>query len=197
MNPTKERILDTAERLFAEQGYTATSLRGIIAEAEVNLAAVHYHFHSKEALLEAVILRRSVPANRERLILLDRCEQAAGNRPPSLEQVIEAFVAPTFRMARDPASGRRSAVRYTHRPVPRCAGAFRRRHAPGTAGLAARGVILASEFCHRGARPGPARRIEGSGSHLGFFPRFQFGTGPGGADRLPERGIPRSAHPCN
>ena len=105
MNHTKERILDTAERLFSEQGYAATSLRGIIAEAEVNLAAVHYHFHSKEALLEAVILRRSVPANQERLVLLDRCEQAAGNNPPSLEQVIEAFIAPTFRMARNPASG--------------------------------------------------------------------------------------------
>ena len=50
MNYTKERILDTAERLFAKQGYAATSLRGIIAEAGVNLAAVHYHFHSKEAL---------------------------------------------------------------------------------------------------------------------------------------------------
>jgi AcrR family transcriptional regulator len=105
VNHTKERILDTAERLFSEQGYAATSLRGIIAEAGVNLAAVHYHFHSKEAQLESVILRRSVPANQERLILLDRCEQAAGVNPPPLEQVIEAFVAPTFRMARNPASG--------------------------------------------------------------------------------------------
>ena len=104
-NHTKERILDTAERLFAEQGYSATSLRGIIAAAGVNLAAVHYHFHSKEALLEAVILRRALPANQERLALLDRCEQAAGDRPPALEKIIEAFVAPTFRMARDPACG--------------------------------------------------------------------------------------------
>ena len=105
MTHTKDRILDTAERLFAEQGYAATSLRSIIAEAEVNLAAVHYHFHSKEALLEAVILRRSVPANQERLALLDQCERSAGEKPPALEQVIEAFVAPTFRMARNPASG--------------------------------------------------------------------------------------------
>jgi AcrR family transcriptional regulator len=105
VNHTKERILDTAERLFSEQGYAATSLRGIIAEAEVNLAAVHYHFHSKEALLEAVILRRSVPANQERLLLLDECERAAGDNPPPLQEVIAAFVAPTFRMARNPASG--------------------------------------------------------------------------------------------
>ena len=105
MNHTKERILDTAERLFSEQGYAATSLRSIIASAGVNLAAVHYHFHSKEALLEAVILRRSVPANQERLALLERYELAAGDNPPPLEKVIEAFVAPTFRMARDPANG--------------------------------------------------------------------------------------------
>ena len=105
MNLTKERILDTAERLFAEHGYAATSLRGIIAEAGVNLAAVHYHFHSKEALLEAVILRRSVPANQERLALLDRFEKEAGGNPPPLEKVIEAFAIPTLHMSRDPQSG--------------------------------------------------------------------------------------------
>ena len=105
MNDTKERILDTAERLFAQQGYAATSLRSIIAEAGVNLAAVHYHFHSKEALLEAVVLRRSVPANQERLALLDRFEREAGGNPPPLEKVIEAFVAPTLQMSRDPRSG--------------------------------------------------------------------------------------------
>jgi AcrR family transcriptional regulator len=71
----------------------------------VNLAAVHYHFHSKEALLEAVILRRSVPANHERLALLDRFEKEAGGNPPPLEKVIEAFVAPTLQMSRDPQSG--------------------------------------------------------------------------------------------
>ena len=104
MTDTKERILDTAERLFSEQGYAATSLRSIIARAGVNLAAVHYHFHSKEALLEAVILRRSVPANHERLALLERFEKEAGGKPPPLEKVIEAFVAPTLQMSRDPQS---------------------------------------------------------------------------------------------
>lgn len=105
MNHTKERILDTAERLFSAQGYAATSLRSIIAEAGVNLAAVHYHFHSKEALLEAVILRRSVPANRERLALLEKFEKEAGGEPVSLEKVIEAFVSPTLQISRDPQNG--------------------------------------------------------------------------------------------
>ena len=55
MIQTKDRILESAEKLFAEQGYAATSLRSIIAAAGVNLASVHYHFHSKESLLEAVM----------------------------------------------------------------------------------------------------------------------------------------------
>src|SRR6266849_7254792 len=75
---TKQRILDSAERLFAENGFDSTSLRTIIADAQVNLAAIHYHFHSKEALLDAVILRRLEPINRHRLEMLDTCERAAG-----------------------------------------------------------------------------------------------------------------------
>ena len=74
MSATKEKILDTAERLFAEQGIGATSLRQIIGVAGVNLAAVHYHFGSKEALLEAVFARRIERVNRERLEMLDRVE---------------------------------------------------------------------------------------------------------------------------
>jgi AcrR family transcriptional regulator len=105
MNDTPERILDTAERLFAEHGYSGTSLRAIIAEADVNQAAVHYYFRSKEALLEAVLLRRTEPANAERIELLERCEREAGDGPPDLEEVIKAFVVPAFRAAWDPAKG--------------------------------------------------------------------------------------------
>jgi len=105
LSTTKERILDTAERLFAERGYSATSLRAIIAAADVNLASIHYHFDSKEALLEAVFLRRALPANEERSRLLEACERAAGDGPPDLKKVIEAFVMPAFLQAKDPARG--------------------------------------------------------------------------------------------
>jgi AcrR family transcriptional regulator len=98
---TKKRILDSAERLFAENGFDSTSLRAIIADAQVNLAAIHYHYHSKEALLDAIILRRIEPINRQRLELLDACERAAGDSPAPLEAVIEAFLAPAFRVASD------------------------------------------------------------------------------------------------
>src|SRR5690348_4560435 len=103
MAETKERILDTAERLFAARGYGATSLRSIIAAAQVNLAAVHYHFRTKEALLDAVLKRRLEPVNRERIALLDECEHAAGDGPPRLECVLAALIAPPLRLARDPA----------------------------------------------------------------------------------------------
>src|SRR6266852_9905037 len=98
---TKQRILDSAERLFAEHGSEATSLRNIIADAKVNLAAIHYHFHSKEALLEAVMIRRLEPINQERLRLLDACEQNANGGRPPLEAVLEAFIAPAVRVGAD------------------------------------------------------------------------------------------------
>jgi AcrR family transcriptional regulator len=105
MIDTKERILDAAERQFAENGYLATSLRRIMNEANVNVASIHYYFRSKESLLEAVLVRRAEPANQERLEMLDRFEREARNGQLSVEQVLEAFLVPTMRMASDPARG--------------------------------------------------------------------------------------------
>ena len=79
---TRDRLLDTAERLFAERGVDATSLRHITTEAEANLASVNYHFGSKEALFRQIFARRIGPINEERLRLLDACE---ANNPPTLE----------------------------------------------------------------------------------------------------------------
>lgn len=102
MLDTKERILETAERLFAEKGYGAVSLRSIIAAAEVNLAAVHYHFRSKEALLDAVLQRRIEPVNRERLALLEEYERTSGGAPLSIEAILTALIDPPLRLSRDP-----------------------------------------------------------------------------------------------
>lgn len=99
---TKQRILDSAERLFAQQGFEATSLRTIIADAKVNLAAIHYHFHSKEALVDAVIIRRLEPINQERLRMLEACER---DGPPPLDAILEAFFAPVIRVGTDPVEG--------------------------------------------------------------------------------------------
>jgi len=98
---TPDRILDSAESLFAEQGYGA-SLREITTSAGVNLAAVNYHFGSKEELLVAVVLRRIEGANQSRLEALDRLE-AAGQ--PSIEQVVEVFLRPGLEIAADQEGG--------------------------------------------------------------------------------------------
>ena len=68
---TKTKILNAAEDLFAARGPNAVSLRQVISRAKVNLAAIHYHFGSKESLLQAVLSRRLVPLNAERLALLE------------------------------------------------------------------------------------------------------------------------------
>ena len=100
---TKTRLLDTAERLFAQHGIETTSLRIITREAGVNLAAVNYHFQSKEALLHAVIARRLDPVNQRRLAMLDACEAAAGNGPLPPHQVLDALLRPVLEMLSTPA----------------------------------------------------------------------------------------------
>jgi len=96
---TKDRILDAAERLFARDGFEATSLRAITAEAQANLASVNYHFQSKEALVQAVIGRRMGPLNEQRIALLDRYEAEAGGGAVPLEKILDAFLRPVIEIA--------------------------------------------------------------------------------------------------
>ena len=102
---TRERILDAAEQLFAEHGFDGTSLRRITQAAGVNLAAVHYHFGSKDALVDAVFARLVGPINARRLELLDAAVLEAGEGPPELEAVIEAFILPPLQATTDATSG--------------------------------------------------------------------------------------------
>ncbi|MBW2476892.1 MAG: CerR family C-terminal domain-containing protein [Deltaproteobacteria bacterium] len=96
---TKQRILDAAERLFARDGYHQTSLRSITSEAEVNLAAVNYHFGSKEVLLEEVFKRRLIPLNAIRKNQLETVREQAqdAQRRPEVGAVLRAFIVPTVR----------------------------------------------------------------------------------------------------
>lgn len=104
---TKNTILDAAEKLFVEKGIEATSLRSVISEAGVNLAAVHYHFGSKEALVRAVFSRRCESINEERLRTLDSLEAEAGDGPLLLEDVLCSFIAPAIRLSQDTPEGSR------------------------------------------------------------------------------------------
>jgi AcrR family transcriptional regulator len=96
---TKQKILNAAERLIAEQGYAATSLRQIIAEAGVNLAAVHYHFGSKDELLSSVIERKVGPVNEKRFALLAQYEAEAKGGPVPVEKIFDAFLTPMGQVA--------------------------------------------------------------------------------------------------
>jgi len=88
---TRERLLNIAEQRFGEAGYEGTSLRAITVAAAANIAAVNYHFGSKEALLRAAVARAAGPVNSERRRRLDQLE-AAGQ--PAPEQLIRAFIEP-------------------------------------------------------------------------------------------------------
>jgi AcrR family transcriptional regulator len=101
MNDTKTRILDAAERLLAERGFAACSLRAVTAEAGVNLGAVNYHFRSKEALIQAVFGRRLQPLNRERLAILDACEAKSAGKAVPLAELLHAFLDPLLKTGHD------------------------------------------------------------------------------------------------
>ena len=104
---TRSRILDAAEALFVEHGLDATSMRMITARAEVNLAAVNYHFGSKDKLIHEVFRRRLAELNRMRLAALDEMEARARaeERPLKPSQVLEAFFRPALEMATDTRHG--------------------------------------------------------------------------------------------
>jgi len=93
---TKTSLLDAAERLFAHEGVDRASLRSITQAAKANLAAVHYHFGSKEGLVREVLARRLGPLNQRRLELLDAAEKGGG--APALEATVRAFVQPAMEM---------------------------------------------------------------------------------------------------
>ena len=94
--PTERRLVLAAERLFAERGVDAVSLRAINVAAGTNVASIHYHFGSKEALLEALIRERSQEVSQRRAVRLDRLETG---KKVSARRLAEAFVMPVAEMA--------------------------------------------------------------------------------------------------
>lgn len=99
---TKTRILDAAEKLFAERGFSETSLRLITSKAEVNLASVNYHFGSKKELIRAVLARyldRFMPEASDELVLI----KASGS--PSLNDIFSSLVKPLLELNKFKADG--------------------------------------------------------------------------------------------
>lgn len=108
---TRTRILDVAEELFSEQGLDRVSVRDITQAAKVNLAAVNYHFGSKDKLVAAVFERRVIPVNEARLARLAALTAGLpgrGKKGPSLEAILEAFIRPTLEAAADTSKGEKA-----------------------------------------------------------------------------------------
>lgn len=91
---TKDRIIQAAEELVAREGFDRVSLRDITAAADVNLAAVHYHYGSKDGLIDALLTRYIRPINLDRLRLLEQAEAEFGEKPVPVERILEAFMRP-------------------------------------------------------------------------------------------------------
>jgi AcrR family transcriptional regulator len=96
----RTRIVEAAERLFADRGYHAVSLRTIMAEAEVNVSAAHYYFRSKQNLLRAVFEERATQINARRKERLNGCFK--DGTACSIESVLEAYLAPALEIASEP-----------------------------------------------------------------------------------------------
>jgi len=99
---TRERILGVAEALFARHGFAGASLRQVTAAANVNLAAVNYHFGSKDSLIEEVFRRRLDELNQHRLA---RLAIVVADTEHSLEDVLDAFIRPALEQSMDSTGG--------------------------------------------------------------------------------------------
>jgi AcrR family transcriptional regulator len=108
---TRASILDAAERLYADRGFADVTLRDIVAAADVNLAAVNYHFGSKDELIAELFVTRSLATNRERLNELKSAEAMGGGRA-GIDAILRALVGPPLRGCLGPDNERSTAARF-------------------------------------------------------------------------------------
>src|SRR6266403_762078 len=108
---TRTAILAAAERLYAERGFSDVTLRDIVGEANVNLAAVNYHFGSKDELIAELFVSRTLALNRERLRDLRAAEDKGGGRA-DISDVLRALVGPTLRGCLGPDNQRSTAAHF-------------------------------------------------------------------------------------
>jgi len=97
---TRRRLLTAATELLAERGEAGVTLRAVSAAAEANMAAVKYHFGSREALIAAVVEAGSRHVVEEQLAALDRL--AGRRRRPAARELVDAWASPLVRVAVGP-----------------------------------------------------------------------------------------------
>jgi AcrR family transcriptional regulator len=116
---TRGKLLEAAECLFAQHGFEGTTLRALTRIAGANLAAVNYHFGSKEGLIEEVVRTYLEPLNRERERLLDEAQQRHGGAPVPIRELVQMFLAPAVRALAERHRGLPSLLsRLHHEPHP-------------------------------------------------------------------------------
>lgn len=93
---TRKRILDAAERLFGDKGLDVT-FRELTEAANVNVAAIHYHFGSKERLLSELFIERTKPVVEGRLKKLREVPRDALGKA-KLEDILDAFLVPALEL---------------------------------------------------------------------------------------------------
>ena len=93
-SPTRARMLDAAEALFARSGFDATSVRDVAARAGTSPGSINYYFGSKAGLIRAVLARVAEPMIAERMRRLDAIERAGATAPLALEDILRSFFEP-------------------------------------------------------------------------------------------------------
>lgn len=93
-HPTRKRILDAAEELFAQRGFAGVSVRQIMNQADADVSLAYYHFKSKQDLFDQVMLRRVEFINEIRLKALEELESRQDGHEPTVEEIIGAFTTP-------------------------------------------------------------------------------------------------------
>src|ERR1700712_96788 len=102
----RERLLDTAELLFAELGYASCTFRVIAANSGINQGLLHYYFGSKQNLFSEAFLRRARVVAAHRTALLDEAEAAHGAGKVPLDVLVRGFISPALSMATQGPGGR-------------------------------------------------------------------------------------------
>ena len=105
---TRTKLLDSAERLFAQKGFYGVTVRAISRDAEADPALVTYYFGGKRELFDAVLMRRAERLNEIRLERLEACERDAGPDGPGVEAIIDAFTGPLLDRAQHGSEGWKS-----------------------------------------------------------------------------------------
>jgi len=98
--PSRQRLLEASERLIADGGVEALSMRAVTQAAGLSVSAANYHFGSKDALVRETLLRALGPLGAQRLRRLDALEAAAAvtGTAPSVEALLEAYLRPAFEL---------------------------------------------------------------------------------------------------